>query len=242
MIRVPLTVVVLALVLVVAGALLHPSQAATPAEQKQMREALKELQDFIGDWEGAGNPDKVKLTTADPVWEEKVAWSWRFKGDDAWLSIDIKGSKHLKRGEIRYNLSKKAYELNATTVEGKAQVFLGQLKGDVLTFERTDSSSKETQQIRMNTAAEGIRFIYRYARKQPDTTIWKKEYVVATTKKGESLAKREKRPECVVSGGLGTTAVSYMGETFYVCCSGCADAFRENPKKYVDEFKARKKK
>jgi YHS domain-containing protein len=32
-----------------------------------------------------------------------------------------------------------------------------------------------------------------------------------------------------------------MGETFYVCCSGCRDAFNENPKKYVDEFKAAKK-
>ena len=38
------------------------------------------------------------------------------------------------------------------------------------------------------------------------------------------------------------SAVQYMGETFYVCCSGCADAFKENPKKYVDEFKAKKKK
>ena len=35
-------------------------------------------------------------------------------------------------------------------------------------------------------------------------------------------------------------AVSYQGETFYVCCTGCRDAFNENPKKYVEEFKARK--
>ena len=53
---------------------------------------------------------------------------------------------------------------------------------------------------------------------------------------------KRKAPECVVSGGRGTTPVQYMGETFYVCCSGCADAFKENPKKYVEEFKAKKKK
>jgi hypothetical protein len=58
---------------------------------------------------------------------------------------------------------------------------------------------------------------------------------------GESLGKKETKNECVVSGGLGTMTVSYMGETYYVCCSGCADEFRANPKKYVDEFKAKKK-
>ena len=46
----------------------------------------------------------------------------------------------------------------------------------------------------------------------------------------------------VVSGGIGTSTVSYKGETFYVCCSGCAEAFRENPEKYIAEFEAKKKK
>ena len=35
--------------------------------------------------------------------------------------------------------------------------------------------------------------------------------------------------------------ISYKGETFYVCCSGCRDAFNENPEKYIKEFKAKKK-
>ncbi|NBS91117.1 MAG: YHS domain-containing protein [Planctomycetota bacterium] len=34
--------------------------------------------------------------------------------------------------------------------------------------------------------------------------------------------------------------VSYKGETFYVCCSGCKDAFVENPEKFIKEFKAKK--
>ena len=34
--------------------------------------------------------------------------------------------------------------------------------------------------------------------------------------------------------------LTYKGETFYVCCSGCRDAFNENPEKYVKEFKAKK--
>ena len=33
----------------------------------------------------------------------------------------------------------------------------------------------------------------------------------------------------------------YKGETFWVCCSGCRDAFNENPEKFIKEFKAKKK-
>ena len=57
-----------------------------------------------------------------------------------------------------------------------------------------------------------------------------------------STAGGEKKPECVVTGGLGTMQVSYMGQTYYVCCSGCRDEFNDNPKKYVDEYNAKKKK
>jgi ribosomal protein L24E len=92
----------------------------------------------------------------------------------------------------------------------------------------------------MNVAGDGVRFIYRVAHKDADSTIWKKDYLVACTKEGESLGKREKKNECVVTGGLGTMAVSYKGETYYVCCSGCADAFKEDPEKYIAEYKARK--
>lgn len=45
-----------------------------------------------------------------------------------------------------------------------------------------------------------------------------------------------------MTGGLGTQAISYKGVTYYVCCSGCRDAFNENPEKYIKEFEARKKK
>jgi hypothetical protein len=92
----------------------------------------------------------------------------------------------------------------------------------------------------MNVAAEGVRFVYRFARKEDGKTLYKKEYAVACTKEGESLAAKEKKAECVVSGGLGTIAVGYKGETFYVCCTGCRDAFNENPEKYVAEYKAKK--
>jgi YHS domain-containing protein len=31
--------------------------------------------------------------------------------------------------------------------------------------------------------------------------------------------------------------VSYMGKSYFVCCSGCKEEFDANPKKYVDAAK-----
>ena len=92
----------------------------------------------------------------------------------------------------------------------------------------------------MGTAAEGVRLIVRYGHIPPGSTLLRKDYMIAATREGESLGAAEKKNVCVVSGGVGTMPITYKGETFYVCCSGCRDAFNENPEKYVKEFKAKK--
>jgi YHS domain-containing protein len=214
--------------------------AADRTDREAAKEALKELQDFIGGWKGAGSPDKPRPSPNDPVWSETLSWSWRFKGDDAWLTLDVKNGKHLKGGEIRYLPGKKAYQFAVTNADGQKLVFEGTLRKEVLTLERVDPQTKETQQLKMNVAGDGVIFNLYYARKADGTTLWKKEYKVRATMEGESLAARQKKVECVVSGGAGTMPVSYKGETFYVCCSGCRDAFNENPEKYIAEFKAKK--
>src|SRR5262249_2104357 len=148
--------------------------------------------------------------------------------------------KFIKSGEIRYLPKTKKYQLTGTTTDGKSKLtFDGTLKDEKLSFERTDPKTKETQQILMNTAAEGVRFIYQV--KRQTGPLWKLEYMVAATKLGKSLGKKEKGPECIVSGGRGTMTVSYGSETFYVCCTGCRDEFNANPKKYIEEWKKKKK-
>jgi hypothetical protein len=208
-------------------------------EPASAKAALQALNDFIGEWKGSGGPPRATPASKD-IWTETLNWSWRFKGDDVWLLLDIKDGKYYKGGELRYLPDKKVYELTLTDKAGKKQAFAGELKDDVLTLEHVDADKKETQQIKMNTAAEGIRLIYRFAHKPEGKTLYVTDYQVAANKAGESLGKTEKKNECVVSGGLGTIPVSYKGVTYYVCCSGCKDAFMENPEKYIKEFEAKK--
>jgi hypothetical protein len=223
--------------LLLAGA----PRAADKDEELTPKAALQALNEYIGEWNGTGTPEKKNPTGKD-LWTEKHVWSWRFKGDDAWLQLEIKDGKFYKGGEMRYLPDKKLYQLTLTDKDGKKQVFEGEVKNETLTLERTDPATKEGQQIKMNTTNEGVRFNFFYARKPSGRTQFFKEYAVAGNKEGESLAAKEKKNECVVSGGLGTMTVSYKGQTYYVCCSGCRDAFNENPEKYIKEFEAKKKK
>jgi YHS domain-containing protein len=73
---------------------------------------------------------------------------------------------------------------------------------------------------------------------------------VGYTREGTSLAVEGfGELECIVTGGKGTMAVSYQGKTYYVCCSGCKQAFDDDPagiiaayEKKVAERKAKQQK
>jgi len=228
----------LAAALLLGVCLVLPVAPAADSDSEKAKEALRALQDFIGGWKGSGGP--LRPRPGAPIWAETLDWSWRFKSGDMWLALKIEKGKHFKGGELRYLPGKKLYQFTAEDTKGQKRVFEGPLKNDYLTLERIDADTKEAQKIVMNLAGDGVRFIYRYDHKGEGKTLWVNDFQVASTKIGESLGATEKKNECVVSGGVGTMTVSYKGETFYVCCSGCRDEFNANPEKYVREFKAKK--
>jgi YHS domain-containing protein len=226
--------------LIVAGlftlALLLPTRAAD--EDNPAKEALQALNDYVGQWKGAG-----ANTSKSENWSEKMSWGWKFKGDDAWLTVEFKDGKDFDKGELRYDADKKKYKLTVKDKKGDEKNFVGELKKGYLTLDYTDPKSGETQRLMMNTAAGGIRFVYNLQRKPKGSTLFTKLYQVESGKEGESLAGNSgKERECVVTGGRGTIEVSYKGKTYYVCCSGCRDAFNENPEKILKEYAERKKK
>lgn len=203
------------------------------------REALQALQDFIGGWKGNGTSEKNKSE----IWKETANWGWRFKPKDVHLTVEMPASKLYKMGEMRFLPTKGKYQMILVDRKDKAETFEGELKKGTLILERLDPESKDTQQIKLNTAGGGVRLILTYSTKLEGRTLYNKQFQISYTKEGESFAGTGKKgPECVVTGGLGTIAVSYMGQTYYVCCSGCRDEFNENPAKILKEYLARKKK
>jgi YHS domain-containing protein len=43
----------------------------------------------------------------------------------------------------------------------------------------------------------------------------------------------------VVTGGAGTISVTHKGQTYYVCCTGCQQAFEDDPEGVLAEYAAR---
>jgi hypothetical protein len=202
------------------------------------KEALQELQEFVGGWKGNGTSERDKTA----IWNEAMSWSWRFKGADSWLVLDIKESKFYKSGEIRYLADKKLYQLTLVDKTDKTLTFQGTIQKSNLIVERLDPDTKSTQKLKLNTASGGDRLVATFSLKPENRTAFTRDWQIGMTRDGVTLGAGKKGPECIVTGGLGTMTVSFKGSTYYVCCSGCRDAFNETPEKFIKEYEAKKKK
>jgi len=229
--------------LLCAGVILSFSlavRAETP-ETKSPREALKPFNDLVGAWKGTGIPEGSRSDKDNGWWSERLAWQWQFKGDDAWLIVEIAKGKYYDGGELRYLPDKKRFQLTLDSVNREKHVFEGEFADKKLVVERKDEKSKETQRLTFRMLHSN-RITYQYEVLASGKTNFAKKYQVGMTKEGVAFASGTTGPECIVSGGLGTMQVSYQGKTYYVCCSGCRDEFRANPEKYIKEYEAKQKK
>jgi len=215
--------------------------AADPAAKRPAREALKPFNELIGTWRSTGTPEGTRDEIQKGFWTQSDTWSWRLKGDDAWLTATFEKGKFFTGGELRYLPDKDAYQLTLTTRDKEKRDFVGKLDDDRLTLTHTDDKTKETQQL-VVSLLHSNRIVYTYSVKPQGKTLYTRLYKVGCTKEGEDFASGDGKPECIVSGGLGKTTVRYKGQTYYVCCSGCADAFKDDPEKYIKEYEAKKKK
>src|SRR5262245_29936831 len=79
-----------AVVLLAGLAVAMPLCGAGESEKfSNAKEALQELQLYIGGWKGNGSSERDKSS----LWKESAEWSWRFKGKDIFLSVDMGASK-----------------------------------------------------------------------------------------------------------------------------------------------------
>lgn len=224
-----------------AGMLAITAAAAdSKTDAAKAKKALQDVGDFVGQWNLEGQSKAAGKQTS---WKETTTWGWKFKGGDAWITVDVKDGKYFTKGDLKYLPEKKQYQLTVVGKDGKEQVFTGEYKKQKLVLERKDDKTGDVYRLSMNTLSEGVRFALQYEVQTGGKGLFETKYKAAGTKEGESFAggKANKKPDCVVTGGAGTIAVSYMGKTYYVCCSGCKEEFDANPKKYVDAFEKGKK-
>jgi YHS domain len=205
------------------------------------KEALQAFNDLIGSWRVTGSPEGTQAERQAGFWTEKLAWEWQFKGADAWLKFTSEGGKHFTAGELHYRPQSDDYSLTVQTPKGPLN-FAGKFGQKKLILDRTDDSTKEVQRLTI-ALLHNNRYVYRFETKALEQIDFVKRWQAGATKEGEPFAASgSSGPECIVSGGLGTIKVTYKGQTYYVCCTGCRDAFLEEPDKYIREAAEKKKK
>jgi hypothetical protein len=219
------------------GSWAHASDPPTPRKPK---DALQPFNLLIGSWRGTGQPEGTLREKQKGFWTETLAWQWQFKGDDAWLKLTVDKGKYFTGGELRYLPAKDSFELSLQTVGKEKLTFAGSLKDKLLTLDTVEDGKKVSQRIVINLLRDN-RYLYSFEEKREGKADFARLYQVGATKEGVPFAGGDGKPVCIVSGGLGTIPVTYKGKTYYVCCSGCRDEFKEDPEKYIKEFEEKKK-
>jgi YHS domain-containing protein len=213
----------------------QPTGKAKAEDAAKVKKALQELQEFVGPWNLEGT-QKVGARTE--AWKEKLSWGWKFKGDDAWLSFESDKGKYYTKGDLRYLPEKKKYQLSLSPAgKSEAEVYEGEIAKGALRLERKDAKTGDVYRLTMNTAADGIRMVVKFEKQEGGKGLFASVYQLAGNKEGESLGATAKKPECIVTGGAATIKVSYQGKEYFVCCSGCRDAFNETPEKFIKAAK-----
>jgi hypothetical protein len=220
-----------------AAVLLSPVLCSADARAKRgPREALLPFNDLIGSWRCTGTPAGPREEAQKNFWIETMSWQWQFKDKDAWLAVSFTNGKYYTGGELTYEPAKDRYQLKLRTAGGQNETYSGTLKERVLTLTREGAQAKDPERF-VFQLLHSNRIVYSKEVRPEGRKSFRGLYQIGATKKDVPFAGDDDRPECVVSGGLGTMKVTYKDETFFVCCSGCRTEFNANPEQYVKAYK-----
>lgn len=216
------------------------SKSAAPAGAKSVaKEALTPFQDLVGGWNGTGQP---KRNSAAGAWREKAEWRWKFSGEHVALEYAVEEGKLLKSAQMSFDPKSKALRLKTVELStAKDQIvereYVGAPNGNKLVFDTPTKDGAEGRRITITRLNEK-RMLVLFEQKGAGQNFFNRIAEVGYTREGTRLAESDQTgPECVVTGGAGTIKVSYKGETYWVCCTGCRDAFNDDPEGVLADYR-----
>jgi YHS domain-containing protein len=201
--------------------------------------ALKAFSGMIGPWKGTAQPIR---NSAKGAWVESGDWAWSLTSNTAALKLTLERGKMLKSAVLKPGAKPKTFVLEATLADGSKRSFHGSASGDQpvkLVLVSEPATGDGPRRITL-TPLHDTRFLM-LLESSTDGERFQRLAEVGYTRQGVAFAVGDTAPVCVVTGGRGSTQVSYQGKTYWVCCSGCKDLFYENPKEILAEAVAKKR-
>src|SRR5262249_32477617 len=212
------------------------SDSGAKESRAAIQEALAELNPLVGGWRGVGQP--VRLSNKGS-WSETAEWVWEIKKDHVGIRYAVKDGKHLASALITWNSETKEFVLTATLPDKSERVYTGKSSGNKLTLESQPDSNGDVHQI-MVTQLNEKRTLVLFQIRSKDQKQFSRVAEVGYTREGTKLADDGVGgPECIVTGGKGTMSTVYKGKTYWFCCTGCRDAFNDDPETIIAQAEAR---
>jgi YHS domain-containing protein/flagellar hook assembly protein FlgD len=211
--------------------------------RQQSQQALERFNSLIGGWRGVGQP---RRNSSSDAWSETAEWVWDIKKDKSSVGIryQVKNGKLLETALLTYDSPAKQYALDAKFTDKTERRYTGKLADGKLTLDSSKDDDGNVHQV-VVTLLNDKRTLVLFQTKKADQKLFNRVAEVGYTRDGTRLAvEGADGPECIVTGGKGTSTVVYKGKTYYFCCSGCRDAFNDDPDGIIAEAaaKAAKKK
>ncbi len=215
---------------------------------ENIMQALKPLQILMGSWEG-----KTRRMIGGFSAVDEPKWVWDLLTDKKRPALVMTSDKspYFNRLRLSFDTSTGKFQLTSEHKDEGTREFVGEFVAPVedvsvdddtkpqrtfqLQFTQTaPADAKELWRITFNQQRND-RYLVQLERKRGSSDFFQFD-VVASQRQGTSFALSDTdygERTCIVSGGLGTSTVSFMGKTYYVCCSGCDAAFKEDPQRWI---------
>lgn len=222
------------------------SEGTEAEKMETVVQALKPLQIMLGKWRGTTN-QKFKGFSA----VEELEWIWDFRTDRAQPALTVKSDKspYIREGRLTYLPQEQLFQFTVKNPDGVEHVMRGKFEREPEEFTGDDNKPQRTYKLVLtedepagNEAwkvaldqQENNRYLVQFSRKRGSGQFQMAD-TVGTQRLGTSFAASDEDygdRKCIISGGLGTSTVSYNGKTYWVCCSGCQAAFNDDPKRWL---------
>lgn len=217
-----------------------PIGTSTDADRVAAREALELLNPLIGEWRGVG---QIQRNSAKGSWKEMGDWVWQLsKKDAAAIRYDVQDGKYLTSALLTYDPRKKTYVLLATLADKSERRYEGKLSDKKLILESAADADGKVHQLQV-TQLNDKRTLVLFQQRNADQERFSRVAEVGYTREGTKLAiEGAGEPVCIVTGGKGTSSTVYKGKTYWFCCTGCRDAFDDDPDGVIADAEAKEAK
>ncbi|CAN5721915.1 hypothetical protein BH23PLA1_BH23PLA1_31900 [soil metagenome] len=203
--------------------------------------AFEPFKHMVGPWKGQAAPADNPIRG----WTETHNWSWAFdEGKPVAMTLQFEGSQVLNQAQLAFDAESKQFRLEGTDPEGKPVAFVGAIdeRTNALTLDREAAGPSGEERITIRPNANKIRYTFWLDRKAPRAPQYSRVITANLGKEGVAFAAAGAAadvPECIVTGGSAALSITYQGQTYPLCCTGCREQFLESPARYVEKAKSR---